>query len=465
MSTPQSISLWMDQMAEHIRPRPALTGDLQVDIAIIGAGYTGLWTAYYLKKANPALSIAILEAQTVGYGASGRNGGWLIGELAGEDRLLNALSPQARQNSRRLLQEIPDEVARVTTREGIDCDYRKAGGLYCAARYPEQAVRLRGQLKDWHHHGHTEDDYRWLDPMELSQQLQLATPYGAVRFAHIATIHPAKLVLGLANCIERLGVSIYEHSPASRLEQGQARTAGGTVRANWIIPAVEGYASTLPPLQRYQMAVQSMMIATEPLSDAIWQKIGLNQGQAFSENSRLVSYGQRTADNRMVFGSRGGYRFGGKLRSDMALGAAEIAERRQLLTELFPVLADARITHSWGGNLGVARRFRPHMVCDRQRRIAWAGGYGGEGVGACNLAGRTLADLVLEQDSELVHQPWVRQSGMPARWEPEPLRWLGYTAIGKSFEWEDHLLNRPGTPDFLRSCTQKWAAAMDKLMQ
>jgi glycine/D-amino acid oxidase-like deaminating enzyme len=465
MSKQQSISLWMDQVADRIKPRQALNGDLSVDIAIIGAGYTGLWTAYYLKKLQPDLQVAIVEAQTVGYGASGRNGGWLIGELAGEDRLMESLSPAQRQASRTLLQDIPDEVARVCAQEKIDCDYRKGGGLYCAARYPEQATRLRGQLADWHHHGHTEQDYRWLDPEELSQQLKLATPYGAVWFAHIATIHPAKLALGLAECVERLGVSIFEHTPASMLKPGEIHTPRGIVRARWVVPAVEGYALSLPPMQRYQMAVQSLMIATEPLSPALWRSIGLDKGQAFSENSRQVSYGQRTSDDRLVFGARGGYRFGGKLREDFSLTPSEVALRRNLMIELFPQLANTRITHAWGENLGVGRRFRPHIVCQQAERLAWAGAYGGEGVGACNLAGRTLADLILEKNSELTNQPWVNKTAMPDCWEPEPLRWLGYTLIGQSLSWEDRLLNQKHTPNLLRRGIHRWAGAMENLMQ
>jgi len=134
----RSISLWMDQLEDPLVARPSLEHDLDVNVAIIGAGYTGLWTAYYLKRQTPELKIAIIEAQTAGFGASGRNGGWLMGNLLGEDRLLAELDPQHRRASFDLLHGIPDEVAQVLAREGIDCDYRKGGALYCAARYPEQ---------------------------------------------------------------------------------------------------------------------------------------------------------------------------------------------------------------------------------------------------------------------------------------------------------------------------------------
>ncbi|WP_185057602.1 NAD(P)/FAD-dependent oxidoreductase, partial [Pseudomonas chlororaphis] len=194
----RNISLWMDQLDEPLLARPSLEQDLDVDVAIIGAGYTGLWTAYYLKRLAPTLNIAIVEAQTAGFGASGRNGGWLMGNLLGEDRLLAGLSPEQRRASFDLLHGIPDEVAIVLEREGIDCDYRKGGVLYCAARYPEQEITQRRYLDTLYRQGLDERDYRWLSPEQLAQQIRVAKAYGGIYAPHCATIQPAKLVRGLA---------------------------------------------------------------------------------------------------------------------------------------------------------------------------------------------------------------------------------------------------------------------------
>jgi glycine/D-amino acid oxidase-like deaminating enzyme len=467
MSAWRTISLWMDQLDEPLLARPALERDLDVDVAIIGAGYTGLWTAYYLKRLAPSLDIAIVEAQTAGFGASGRNGGWLMGNLLGEDRLLAGLPAEQRRASFNLLHNIPDEVEIVIEREGIDCDYLKGGVLYCAARYPEQEVSLRLYLDKLYSQGLTESDYRWLSPEQLAQQIRVAKPYGGIYAPHVATIHPAKLVRGLARTVERMGVKIYENSAVTQWQSGSLRTDKAQVRSRWIVPAVEGYATTLPPLGRYQLPVQSLMVATEPLSAATWDEIGLSRGQAFSESSRQVTYGQRTADNRLVFGARGGYQFAGKLRHDFNLTTHEVDLRRYLFSELFPQLKNVRITHAWGGNLGMSRHFKPHMLCDHASGIALSGGYGGEGVGASNLGGRTLADLILQRDTELVRQPWVVPQGRLETlrtWEPEPCRWLGYNAIIRSFVHEDQTLANPATAPWRRKLASGVAGFMEGFM-
>ncbi|MDH1109332.1 FAD-binding oxidoreductase [Pseudomonas otitidis] len=464
----KSISLWMDQLDEPLTPRPALGGSLEADVAIIGAGYTGLWTAYYLKRQAPELKVVVLESEIAGFGASGRNGGWLMGNLLGEDRALARLPREERRASWDLLHGIPDEVAEVLTREGIDCDYRKGGVLYCAARYPEQETRLRHYLDDLHAEGLNDDDYRWLAPHELAGHIRVAGAQGGLYSPHCATIQPARLVRGLASAVERLGVQVFEQSRVTDWAPGRVTTLQGEVKARWVVPAVEGYAAALPPLGRYQLPVQSLLVATEPLPESTWAEIGLAQGQAFSEFSRQVTYGQRTADNRLAFGARGGYRFGGRLREDFNLDDEEVGLRRYLFGELFPMLRNVRLTHSWGGNLGMARRFQPHMLVDRANGIALSGGYGGEGVGATNLGGRTLADLILGRETLLTRQPWVLGDGpldRLAAWEPEPCRWLGYNAIIRSFVHEDRVLANPHSAPWRRALAARLAAFMESLMR
>lgn len=469
MSDQRQISLWMEQLPEEsLARRPVLEGDLDVDVAIIGAGYTGLWTAYYLKRHAPDLRVAIVEAETAGFGASGRNGGWLLGGMLGEERLVGRLGEPQRREGWRLLHDIPDEVARVLQAERIDCDYRKGGVLYCAARYPEQEQRLRAHLSTLHACGLDENDFRWLSRSELDARLRVSGALGAIHSPHCATIHPAKLALGLARAVEERGVKIFEKSRVLGWEPRRLHTGNGRVTAQWIVPAVEGYATTLPPLGQYQLPVQSLLIATEPLPERVWDEIGLASGEAFSESSRQVTYGQRTADNRLAFGARGAYRFGGRLRDDFRLSEAEVKLRRRLMTDLFPSLKNVDVTHTWGGNLGMSRRFQPHMLVDRRNGIALSGGYGGEGVGASNLGGRTLASLILGRESVETRQSWVIED-QPLRralraWDPEPCRWLGYNAIIRSFAHEDKVLANPRSAPWRRQLAQKLAATAERLM-
>lgn len=448
------ISLWMEQVA-HYPVRASLQQDLDVDVVIVGAGFTGLWTAYYLNQAQPDLTIAILEAKEVGFGASGRNGGWLMGEIAGADDLLKHHTREQRQASHHLIHDIPNEVARVCEKEGIECDLKKGGVLYCAARYPEQTQWLHKQLADFKQNDYTDNDFLWLDKAQLDEQLKMPKAQGALFSPHVSTIQPAKLAKGLAQCLENKGVQIYENSPVMQWQSGEVKTHGATVKAKWVVPAVEAYGRQLKPIDRYQLAVYSLIIATEPLSQAIWDEIGLEKGQAFSESSRLISYGQRTADNRLVLGARGGYSFGGRLRHDFTHTQDEMALRLNLMHECFPVLKEkgVKITHSWGGNLALPRRFHPHMLCDRKNGIALAGGYVGEGVGATNLSGRTLADLILNKETLNTQQPWVlNNKPLTAlrKWEPEPIRWLTYKTLNQMLIYEDKVLADLSSPRWKR---------------
>ena len=241
------VSLWMEQVTHTARP--SLQQDLAVDVVIIGAGFTGLWSAYYLNQAQPDLTIAIVEAKHVGFGASGRNGGWLMGEIAGSDELLKADTVGQRQASHHLIHDIPDEVARVCAKENIHCDLKKGGVLYCAARYPEQTQWLHSALNDFKNNDYSDDDFSWLDKHQLDQQLKMPKAQGAMFSPHVATIQPAKLVMGLAQCLENKGIKIYENSEVvqwqcliSFVADLQSLCAAGRRRAG--LPGCQGQPGT-----------------------------------------------------------------------------------------------------------------------------------------------------------------------------------------------------------------------------
>lgn len=423
----RTLSFWHDSLPDPIVPRAPLDRDEQVDVAIVGAGYTGLWTAYYLRTLQPDLRVAVIEAEVAGFGASGRNGGWCLGFIAGLDHQLGDVARRAPALAlQRALFDTVDEVGRVAEREGIDCHYKKGGFLRVATNGP-QLDGMRAEMQFYREIGFGDDVFRWLEPEEASQRARVAAGRGAIFSPHCAAIHPARLVRGLADRVESLGASIYERSPVLRIEDRRVVTPGGSIRADTVVRAIEGYTPRLPSERRTLIPLHSQMIATEPLPEEMWKEIGLAERETFDDSRRNVTYGQRTVDGRIAFGSRGLYYYGSGIRDRLAQDDPIYDHVRNALLSLFPILADAKITHRWGGPLAVPRNWRPAVGLDRSSGLAWAGGYVGEGVAAANLAGRTVADLILQRDTELVRLPWVGKTW--PKWEPEPLRWLGVKAV------------------------------------
>lgn len=433
------VSLWHEAAGEPA-PRPALAGEHQFDVAIIGGGYSGLWTAYYLKTLAPDCAVCVLEAEHCGFGASGRNGGWMMSALQGEQRFHRDFPGVDSAAVRQHILGILPEVERVLARERLDCDYQRGGGLFAAARYPEQLGWQRQHLAELQALGYEEEDYRWLDSAELSAHLRLARPLGAIYTPHIARIQPVKLACGLAAAVTRLGVRIFEHTPVVAARGAALSTPGGRVTAPVRVLAVEGFNDRFADYRRRVLPVQSRIIATEPLSAAQWQELGLASGEVFADASPVITYGQRSADDRLVFGARGAYRFGGRPRSCFDGDAEAFHDVRQLLLACLPQLQAVAVTHAWGGTLGIPRSGSPHAVLDPTTGFACLGGYTGEGVGAANLLARSLADLILERNSDLARMPWCQRLPVARalrRWEPEPLRWLGIGATSAILGWQE----------------------------
>jgi glycine/D-amino acid oxidase-like deaminating enzyme len=280
-------------------------------------------------------------------------------------------------------------------------------------------------------------------PDECADLVRTSTNLGGLYLAPVAALHPARLVRGLAEVVERRGVSIYERSPAVELKQRTVVTPQGRLRADMIVRATEGYTRTIPGQERVLLPVHSMMVATEPLPESVWDEIGFTDRVTFGDPRRNVTYGQRTQDGRLAFGCRGSYYFGSKIRNRFSPGDAVFREVQDVLESFFPALRGHRITHRWGGALGIPRTWTPSVGIDRESGFGWAGGYVGEGVGPSNLAGRTLAELILERDTHRTDLPLV---GRPfPNWEPEPLRFIGYAALTRFAEALDNA-NLHGRP-------------------
>jgi glycine/D-amino acid oxidase-like deaminating enzyme len=417
-----------------------------VDVAIVGAGYTGLWTAYYLSRRAPTLRIAIVEKEIAGFGASGRNGGWCSAIFPASWRRIAADGgSETVLRVQRLMNAAVEEVHRVIQAEGISCDFHK-GGYVSVARTPAQWTRAQAEVAGARRWGLGEDTLTLFSKAEAERRLGASDVLGGTYASHCAAIHPAKLVRGLARVVESTGVRILESTEVTGIAPGRLTTTNGTVSADAIIVATEGYTPTLPGRHRDVIPMYSLMIATEPLSSDIWTRIGLADRETFSDKRHLRIYGQRTADGRIAFGGRGApYHFGSRIRPEFDRHEEVHAMLRRVLVELLPGLPrNVAFTHAWGGNLGIPRDWYPSVHFDQQTRLGFAGGYVGDGVTLTNVAGRALTDLITGAESDLTNLPFVGRRSR--RWEPEPLRWLGVNGVTQLFRTADRAVARTGRP-------------------
>ncbi|MFF0432718.1 NAD(P)/FAD-dependent oxidoreductase [Streptomyces sp. NPDC004327] len=431
------ISFWYAQEGVPA-PREPLPGDSTADVCIVGGGYTGLWTAYYLKKAVPFLNITVLEAAFCGYGASGRNGGWLYNGIAGRDRYARLHGRDAAVRLQEAMNDTVTEVVDVCAAEGIDADVHR-GGVLEVAHSPAQLARLR----EFHDAevAFGEKERELYGARETAERIRITGAVGSSWTPHGARLHPVKLVKGLAAAVEALGVTIHESTPVTEIRPKHAVTPYGTVRAPYVIRCTEGFTASLAGQRRTWLPMNSSMIATEPLTDAQWESIGWNGLETLGDMAHAYMYAQRTADGRIALGGRGvPYRFGSRTDNDGRTQPQTVEALREILIRFFPQLAGVGIAHAWSGVLGVPRDWCATVTLDRSTGLGWAGGYVGSGVATTNLAARTLRDLV-QQDSgqggstELTELPWVNHR--VRKWEPEPLRWLGVQTMYAAFRAAD----------------------------
>ncbi|WP_431963585.1 NAD(P)/FAD-dependent oxidoreductase [Actinacidiphila sp. bgisy160] len=419
-------------------PREPLPGDTTADVCIVGGGYTGLWTAYYLKKAVPFLRIVVLEQRFCGYGASGRNGGWLYNGIAGRDRYAALHGRDAAVALQRAMNGTVDEVIRVAAEEGIDADIHK-GGVLEVAHSPAQLARLRAFHETEVAFG--EKDRLLLGAAESAARIRVAGTAGGTWTPHGARVHPVKLVQGLARAVEALGVVVHESTPVTEIRPKHALTPFGSVRAPYVLRCTEGFTASLKGQKRSWLPMNSSMIVTEPLPKEVWDTIGWEGREALGDMAHAYMYAQRTADDRVAIGGRGvPYRFGSRTDDDGRTQAATIEALRELLVRFFPATGRVAVDHAWSGVLGVPRDWCATVELDRSTGLGWAGGYVGSGVATANLAARTLRDLV-QLDSgqahgtELTALPWVHHR--VRRWEPEPFRWIGVHGLYAAYRAAD----------------------------
>ena len=446
MTDYHSLSLWHDTLGASLEPRPSLAaGDTarSWDVAIMGAGYTGLWTALALKKQRPDVSVIVIEKEIAGFGASGRNGGWCSALFpTSTHTLLNTYGLQATQQLRSAMVDAVSSVGQWAKDLDIDCDF-VAGGTMMLARNDIQVSRGRSALEENAPVG--VDRLEWREP---DQTLGATGVRGAVFDPACARLHPAKLVRGLAHAAEQAGVRIVEKTAVTQFGPGFIETTHGRVTADCVVSALEGYASQLAQTKRSTLPLYSLMIATEPLPNSFFEDIRLEHGMTFADYRSLVIYGQRTADNRIAFGGRGApYHWGSGVSADFENVPTVFKALWDTLTDIFPQLTEHRVTHRWGGVLGVPRDWHASVTLDEKTRVARAGGYVGDGVGLSHLAGLTLADLIVGKQSSRTQLAFVGHHSR--NWEPEPLRFLGATAAILGVGLADRIEAATGKPSLV----------------
>jgi glycine/D-amino acid oxidase-like deaminating enzyme len=403
-------------------PRAPLAGDTTADVCIVGAGYTGLWTAWYLKAARPDLDVLVIEKEFAGFGASGRNGGWLTGGFAWSHHRYLAGGDEAGVRSMvAAMNGTVDEVIRVCEDQGIDADIRRTDELMVAVG-PAQMARMQAEVAHRRHWG--EEDRVFEIGPEVQDRVRIPGATGAMVVQGVARVQPAKLVQGLAAACERVGVRIVEQTAVICLDPGRVETARGTVTAGVILRATEGFTAELPGHRRDWLPLNSAQIVTAPLPPEIWAKIGWEGHEILGDFANAYCYCQRTREGRIAVGARGvPYLYGSAIDQAGTPDAETIRRLTAILRRHFPAAADVAVDHAWCGVLAVPRDWCATVGFDPQTRMGFAGGYVGVGVSTSNLAGRTLADLALGRETALTRLPWVNHK--VRRWEPEPLRWLG----------------------------------------
>ncbi|MFI5262223.1 MAG: NAD(P)/FAD-dependent oxidoreductase [Candidatus Limnocylindrales bacterium] len=450
----RAVSFWLESCGDDLTPRPPLDGDVRADVAVLGAGYTGLWTAYELQRREPGLRIVLVERDIAGFGASGRNGGWCTPDLnISLSMLAHRFGTVAAKATQQATYEAVDEIGRVCRDEGLDGGYVRGGALH-VARGPHQLPDLQASYESYVRFGFGER-YQLLDGPTARSLVDIEGTVAGLATPDCAVVHPGRLVRNLARLVESRGATIFERSAVTGFagrgsdSAGPApavlHTAHGDVHADTIVLAGEAYLTGLRPLHRQLIPVYSLIVLTEPLTEGQWAAIGWQARQCVSSYRLSIDYLSRTEDGRVLFGGRGApYHLGSRIKPRYDRHGPTHEMLQAMLRAWFPVLREVRFTHAWGGPLGMPRDWMPAITHDAATGVASARGYIGHGVAATNIAGRALADLITGRTSSLTELPLV---GHHARdWEPEPLRWLGVRYAQRAFAGIDARAERTGHP-------------------
>jgi len=417
-------SLWLEEIASELTPLPALEGLLDVDVAIVGGGFVGLWTALRLLELKPDCRIAIVERDICGGGASGRNGGFVmswwpkISSLAaqcGKDEALRLARASAAAIG---------EIEAFCKAHDIDAHFHRAGWLWTATTDAQRGA-WKGVQQICERLG--EPVFQSLSDSEVARRAGSAKHLEGVLEASNATVQPARLVRGLRRVALEKGVRIFENTPMLSLDRGRPaviRTPGGELRAPKVVMATNAWAAAVPELRRTILPVTSTVVATAPIPERL-EQIGWTGGEAITDSQLMVDYYRTTRDGRIAFGKGTGMiSFASRIDESYDHNPQLSEDTEQDLRRTYPQLDDVPVTHSWTGPIDRTYDSLPvfgHL--DGAPHIVYGIGWSGNGVGPSRLGGRILASLALGIDDE-----WSRcglVGRQPKRFPPEPVRYVG----------------------------------------
>jgi glycine/D-amino acid oxidase-like deaminating enzyme len=424
-------SLW--QGKQNITYRKPISKNDSFDVVVIGAGFSGLWSAFHLKQFQPNLKIAILEKEYVGFGASGRNGGWASAEYpTSSNRLIKENGLKSYKNLRTAITKSIDEIGEIAKSNNWQIDYAKGGALVFA-RGNAQLSRISKEI---------DEEHQLLNKSQTTDLLNIPSALGSVFTPHCAALNPFKLVRALADHLEKLGVMIYEQSSVSEIRDKQVEVNGFNVNCTFSIRATEAFTPRKWMGNR-QIPIYSLMVATEPLSNEVVKEIRNTQRATFQEACHLITYAQITGDNRLALGGRGvRYKLFSRLseRSEIDNRMHSALEKRA--RSWFPQITDAKFEYRWGGAVALTRRWQAYLNFDQATGRAEIGGYVGDGVTLSYLVAKTLAEKM--SNIKTANLPFIDQG--IGRWEPEPIRYLAVNAGFKATvlaDYEEKITNRP----------------------
>jgi len=417
-------SFWLQQVAGDAPDAPTLQGDARADVAILGGGYVGLWTALRIKELEPSRDVAVIERDICGGGASGRNGGFVLNWWTKLSSLVALCGEVDGLRVARHAEAAIDEIRAFCEAHGIDAHFRRGGSLWTATT-PAHLGAWDSVLSLCERLGVS--PFRRLGREETARRAGSPVHLEGVFDPTAATVQPALLVRGMRRVALERGVRIYENTRVRSFSRGRPvvlRAERGTLTAEKLVVAANAWAAAIPELSPGIVAITSDMVLTAPAPERLGE-IGWTGGECITDSQMMVDYYHATRDGRIAFGKGGwGIAYRGRIGPAFDRDAERARTVEADLRRTYPMLADVPVTHDWCGPIDRTRNSLPLLGrFEKAPQIAYGVGWSGNGVGPSVIGGKVLASLALERDDEWSRHPLIGR--MAGRFPPEPIRFVG----------------------------------------